>query len=115
VPVVEFKNHVIGYQNNVPQIQKPFWIVSTGEYPDPDDGTHVGWAINNSPYYYTPDTLVSLTKQELVARVLDINTRYPMSEVDEDGNPTDQGIQNLTAEVEEWYDNTVAQFKDVTL
>jgi len=119
--VVEYKNHVVGFRG---EHRQPMWIREPGHYRNPDDHTIVGWIPDNAEYYI-PDSLVTLTKEELVQRQLGIVANHPeriyvgdkdeLWEQEEDTenwrNKTDAEVR---AEVEAWYDEYVVRCQEIT-
>lgn len=73
----------------------PSWVEDGGYFGDPDNKTLIGWSPDLADRdYYVPDSVIETNRAGLLARVMDINTRYPMT--DPDGNlMTDQQIQDL--------------------
>lgn len=113
--VIEYKLHIVGHSG---QQQQPMWVRKGGHFPNPDDHTYVGWALDNASYYI-PDTVVNLTKEQLVQRQLSIHQKYPEQESVYIGEETEseaqqQDVENWTLrdkteekvreEVENWYE-----------
>lgn len=56
----------------------PSWVFSGGQFQNPDDFTMIGTTPNDDKReFYLPDTVISLTRQQLVDRVLGIHHKYP--------------------------------------
>jgi hypothetical protein len=113
--VVEYKLHIVGHRG---QRQQPMWVRNSGNFVNPDDNTMIGWIVDN-PKYYIPDTVLTLTKEELVLRQLGIHANHPQrvyigSEEENDAaqhidaenwrNATDAEVR---ADAEAWYDQYV--------
>jgi len=60
----------------------PPWVEDGGYFRNPDDFTLIGWARDNAEWY-TPDTVIVLTSQDLMNRQLALHAAYPQS--DENG------------------------------
>ena len=83
----------------------PSWVEDGGYFMDPDNNTLIGWSPDMANRdYYVPDSVVELNRASLIARVLDINTRYPTMELDEDGSSVPATDEELTATVNAWCD-----------
>jgi hypothetical protein len=83
----------------------PSWVEDGGYFIDPDNKTLVGWSPDLADRdYYVPDTVVELDRAGLVARVLDINTRYPAMKAGEDGAPVAVTDEELEAMANAWCD-----------
>lgn len=99
--VVEYKLHAL---NGGRQKKIPDFIQDGGHWFNSADNTLIGWVPDDSEYY-TPDTLVTLTKQELVTRVLGMHAVNPMT--NQGDNPDDETTMTdaeVTALVEAWFD-----------
>jgi hypothetical protein len=77
----------------------PGWVEDGGYWGDPDNHTLIGWSPDEANReYYIPDTVTTLTQSQLVTRVLDIDTRYPMTDID--GN--EMADSDITIMVNNW-------------
>lgn len=76
--VVEYKLQVV---TNKGGRAAPLWIREGGAHENPDDSTMLGWVVDNAPYY-VPDTIVTLTKEEMVQRQLRIHQNHPFKKFD---------------------------------
>ena len=119
--VVEYKMHIVGHRG---QYQQPMWIREPGHFHNPDDQTRIGWVVDNAEYY-VPDTVVSLTKEELVQRQLGIHANHPeriytgeetepMAQEEDTENWRDKTDAEVRAEVEAWYDEYVTNCQGIT-
>jgi hypothetical protein len=92
-----------------PRRQVPEFVGDRGHWYSPIDSTYIGW-VDDSRDYYVPDTVLTLTKAQLVARQLLVHAEYPMRKpetVEHMQNNTKPDVMTeaeVTAQVEEWYD-----------
>ena len=88
------------------QTRAPSWVLEGGYFQDPDDFTLVGTTKNDDVReFYIPDTVVRLTRQQLIDRVVAIHARHPMSK--RGATPMDMTVMTnaeVTAMVEAWCD-----------
>lgn len=78
----------------------PYWVKDGGYFYNPDNYTFVGWSPDVREYKI-PDSVLVLTQEELVSRVLAIHSLHPFN--DELGtNMTTEQVTNL---VNSWYSN----------
>lgn len=105
--VIEYMLHRI---NGSSRAEIPGWVGDRGHWFNSADNTYIGW-VDDVRDYYVPDTVVSLTKAELVARQLNIHADTPFMNQPEnpEEEPTAMTDAEVTAMVEEWYDNFVAK------
>lgn len=83
----------------------PSWVEDGGYFVDPDNNTLIGWSPDLTDRdYYVPDSVIELNRAGLVARVLDISTRYPAIKPGEDGTRVPVTDEELTAMVNTWCD-----------
>jgi len=119
--VVEYKMHIVGHKG---QRQQPMWVREGGHFTNPADHTMIGWAVDNAEYYI-PDTVSTLTKAELVTRQLGMHASNPeriytgsetdpMDQEQDTDNWRDKTDAEVTAEVESWYDQYVADCNGIT-
>jgi len=84
------------------QKRTPSWVEDGGYFMNPDDNTLIGWSPDLADRdYYIPDTVLKLTRAELITRVKDINSRYPSVDID-GNNVTDTDLENM---VNNWCDS----------
>ena len=85
-------------------IVRPGWVIDGGHFENPDNHTLIGIVLpENEREYYVPDTVKYLTRGELIARALDIHSRFPMKKP----VMTGMGYMNdaeVTQRVNEWCD-----------
>ena len=81
---LKYKMHRTGRGRGM---KAPDWIEDGGYFIDPDTHEMIGWSADEADReYYIPDTVTEYTQAELIAYVQDIHSRYPMSNVDDEGN-----------------------------
>lgn len=119
--VVEYKMHIVGHRG---QSQQPMWIREPGHFYNPDDKTRIGWVVDDAEYY-VPDTVNSLTKEELVQRQLGIHANHPervytgdetesAAQQEDTENWRDKTDAEVRAETEAWYDQYVSDCQGIT-
>jgi hypothetical protein len=105
--VIEYMLHRI---NGSSRAEIPGWVGDRGHWFNSADNTYIGW-IDDVRDYYVPDTVVALTKAELVARQLAIHATTPFMNLSD--NPGEEPVAmtdaEVTAMVEAWYDDFVAK------
>lgn len=106
--VVEYRLHRVNGKN---LRHVPDFIGDRGHWYNPTDNTYIGW-IDDNRDYYVPDTIVSLTKEELVQRQLNIHSSTPLSKMEGDETTgeitqTEMTVEEVRSEVEQWYDDFV--------
>jgi len=90
----------------------PEWVGDRGHWYDPATETYVGW-VDDVRDYYVPDTVLILSKENLVQRQLTMHSANPMKKQD----PENPGFENMVAmteaevreSVEAWYEEFVAK------
>lgn len=94
--------------NSNGRMEIPGFIGDRGHWYNPADNTYIGW-IDDTREFYVPDTIVTLTKEELVQRQLTMHATTPM--IKPDGEPGADPVQmtdeEVRASVEAWYDSFV--------
>lgn len=59
-------------------VHAPYWVEDGGYFPNPDNATYIGWSPDyGKRSYYVPDTVLRLTRQQLVDRVVSISLLHP--------------------------------------
>lgn len=105
MPVAEYMLHKEGHRRLVPE-----FIDDRGHWYNPVDHTYIGW-IEENPDHYVPDTIVYLTKEQFVTRILGMHANTPFRNSTElafeDGDPLT--VEQVTAMANDWYDNFVAK------
>jgi hypothetical protein len=91
----------------------PEFVGDRGHWMSPIDQTLIGW-MDDIRDYYVPDTIVTLTKEQFVARQLNIHASHPFMKREELGaepgsEPTAMTEAEVTAQAEAWYDSFVEQ------
>lgn len=88
------------------QLIVPEWVEDGGYFYDTATHTMLGWSPNlANREYYIPDSVVVLTKQDAIDRVLAMHHINNMLDVD--NNPMSDA--DVTALVSNWYDEKEAQ------
>jgi hypothetical protein len=108
--VIEYMMHRIdgGNRRAVPE-----FVGDRGHWMSPIDQSFIGW-VDDSRDYYVPDSVVTLTKEQFVARQLTIHASHPFMKPFEPGiepptEPTAMTVEEVTAQAESWYDSFVEQ------
>lgn len=88
----------------------PSWIEDGGYFQNPDDFTLIGWSPDEGQRdYYIPDSVVVLTREELVARQLAIHAKYPARKMDP-ANPGEESVmteQEVTDMINAWCETRI--------
>ena len=78
----------------------PSWIEDGGYYKDPDNNKFIGYSsVSESSI---PDTATKYSKSEMITKVLDIHSRYPISVVESDDAVTALTDSEVTSQVNAW-------------
>lgn len=96
-----------------PRRQVPEFVGDRGHWMSPLDNTFIGW-LDDDRDYYVPDTVITLTKSEFVARQLAIHAEVPFTKSGNDESDPDDERENMTTEevttqAEAWYDDFVTK------
>jgi len=87
--IVEYK--LIKLYAGVTGMMVPGWVEDGGYFKDPDNYTIIGVVLPETEReYYVPDTINILTREELIIRVLELHSRYPMQ------MPISTGYRDMT-------------------
>ena len=112
MPVVEYKMHAVNAKGSA---SAPLWVDDGGYHTSPIDKTKIGWVLPEADRdYYVPDTVTELSKSQFVTRQLAIHAVQPfmndspMEDGEEDDDPTEMTNDEVTAEMESWYDSFVS-------
>lgn len=105
--VIEYMLHRV---NGSARKEIPGWVGDRGHWMSPIDGSFIGW-VDDTRDYYVPDSVVTLSKADLVARQLAIHEIQPFTSMQEDPSvePVAMTDSEVTAVVEAWYDEFVAK------
>lgn len=100
--IVEYKRHII---DGV--IKDPDFILDGGVFPNPADNTWVGKvAAEADRTYYVPDSLVELSRDDLIARQTSINNEYPAHKKSDESDPHSVSVpltsNELIAQIDSW-------------
>ena len=105
---------VVEYMFNIDDKGKRFipgFIDNRGHWYDNTTETYIGW-VKDSRDFYVPDTITTLTKEDLVQRQLTIHASSPMQKPNEE-TPGEGAVEMTEAEVralvEAWYDSFVTE------
>jgi hypothetical protein len=105
--VVEYMLHRI---NGGSRAEIPGWVGDRGHFMNTLDNTYIGW-VDDVRDYYVPDSVVILTKQNLIDRQLAIHAVNPFTTQGE--TPMSDSVvmtdAELTTMVGTWYDAFVAK------
>ena len=100
--ILEYKMHRTGRGKSM---MAPVWIEDGGYFYDPATKTFIGWSADEADReYYVPDTVVELTRDELVARV----QAKGMNKIDPE-DPTAEPVAMTDAEVADYVDTWISQ------
>lgn len=93
--------------------QVPDFVGDRGHWMSPIDNSFIGW-VDDVRDYYVPDTIVTLTKTEFVARQLAIHAQVPFTKAVGDaigpgGERENMTTEEVTAQAEAWYDDFVTK------
>lgn len=81
----------------------PPWIEDGGYFIDPDTHEMIGWSPDETDReYYIPDTVTEYTEAELITYVQGLHSRYPMQNMDGDGNVTTLTDAEVATLVTNW-------------
>lgn len=91
----------------------PDWVGDRGHWMSLVDGSFIGW-VDDIRDYYVPDTVVSLSKEDLVQRQLAIHAAHPMQKFDgpvvgTEAEPVIMTNDEVRTMVEAWYDEFVTK------
>lgn len=92
------------------KLEVPGFISDRGHWLNSANHTYVGW-VSDTREFYVPDTIVTLTKEEFVARLIAIhgvNAYTTMGETPA-ADPVAMTDAEVTAMAETWYDDFVAK------
>ena len=102
---VEYKRHLV---NGV--VQDPEFVTQGGVFHNPADHTWVGRVLDAADRtYYVPDTVLVLTRDELVARQLQIHADFPMTKKANPSDPHSESVALTDAEVTALVDTWVQE------
>lgn len=97
---LKYKMHRTGRGRGM---KAPDWIEDGGYFIDPDTHEMIGYSADEADReYYIPDTVTEYTEAELIAYVQGIHSRYPMSNMDNEGNITNLTDEEVATLVTNW-------------
>jgi len=105
--VIEYMMHRINGSN---RRAVPDFVGDRGHHMSPIDGSLIGW-VDDVRDYYVPDSIVTLTKEQFVARQLAIHQQQSfMKPTTEPGvEPIQMTNEEVVLASESWYDDFVAK------
>lgn len=93
--IVEYKRHLVSGV-----VQDPEFIISGGVFINPTNATWVGKILDEADRpYYVPDSIVELTRQELIDRQLALQAIYPLTRKSDPNNPESESVPLTSDEV----------------
>lgn len=93
--IVEYKRHLVSGV-----VQDPEFIISGGVFINPANTTWVGKILDEADRpYYVPDSIVELTRQELIDRQLALQATYPITRKSDPNDPNSPSVPLTDAEV----------------
>ena len=103
--IVEYKRHLTSGV-----IKDPEFIVSGGVFFNPANNTWVGKVLDeNQRQYYVPDTILELSRDELVTRQLALQSTYPLTRKSDPNNPNSDSVPLTNDEVVSVVDAWIAE------
>lgn len=106
MPVAEYMMYKQGHRRLVPD-----FIDDRGHWYNPVDHTYIGW-VEENPDHYVPDTIVYLTREQFITRLLNIHNLEPIRRQTGEAAYAD-GEHMTTEEVNtlagNWYDDFVSR------
>lgn len=105
--VIEYMLHRV---NGSSRKEIPGFVGDRGHWMSPIDGSFIGW-VEDERDFYVPDTIVSFTRDEFIARQLAIHAVQPFmnEEFDPETPPTQMTEAEVTTMMGAWYDDFVAK------
>jgi hypothetical protein len=79
----------------------PDWVENGGYFYNPTDFTMVGWSRDNAEWY-TPDTVVVMTPEELETRQVNMHNANPMQKMTESGEMESMTEEEVREQVQSW-------------
>ena len=102
--LVEYKLHKVGKNAK----KAPDFIIDGGHWFSPIDNTMVGLVEAEADRdYYIPDSIVTLSKEEFLARQAAIHAVAPMTSMDDAMNETTLTDAQVAEQAGSWYDSFV--------
>ena len=106
--VIEYMLYKDGHKRQVPD-----FVGDRGHWMSPIDNSFIGW-VEDVRDYYVPDTIVTLTKEQFVARQLAIHAQHPGTKPAVEGQgPGGERVnmtnEEVTTQAQNWYDEFVAK------
>lgn len=80
----------------------PYWVKDGGYFQDPDNHTMIGWTPDKpAREFKVPDSVLTLSRDQVTARLLNIHSRHPMRDR-ENNILSDQQVTDMATA---WYDS----------
>lgn len=86
-------------------IQTPEWVEDGGYFQHPTSNTYC-MIVDSNRSYYIPDSLVEITKEDLVDRITEINAIVPIRIRTEDGK-VDLEDNDIESYVDDWWNENI--------
>lgn len=86
-------------------IQTPEWVENGDHFYHPENKTFC-MVVDADRNYYIPDSLVELTKEDLVIRITEINATVPIRIRTENGK-VDLDNDNIESYVNDWWEENI--------
>jgi len=88
--------------------KQPQFVTNGGSFYDPENYTYVTY-IEDNRNYYIPDTLVELTKEQVLNRALEIHSRVAYKKI-----ICGQGLEDMTEQdVIDWVNNYFTDMENI--
>ena len=104
MPIVEYKFNVSEEGKNI----IPGYIVDRGYHYRDSDKTYLGFVLAEADReYWIPDPLAEKSKSDCVTRALAMHSASPFMR-DSDGTEVTMSNSEVTSDIENWYDQIIA-------
>jgi hypothetical protein len=105
--VIEYMLHRV---NGGKRAEIPGWVGDRGHFMNELDSTYIGW-VDDVRNYYVPDSVTTLTKQNLIDRQLAIHAVQPFHKdtYNPEEDPTVMTDAEVTTMIDAWYDDFVTK------
>ena len=80
-------------------LRAPSWIRDGGYFHNPDNNTMIGYSPDE---YSIPSSVIRLTTNQLIARALEINSRYPARTIEDPDNEIALTDNQITSYISDW-------------
>lgn len=99
--IVEYMLQQVGDGSSM---KTPSFVKDGGYWFDQDNFTYVGWVpplVERE--FYVPESIVTLSKESFISRALDIHSRYPMQDIEEE-EPIVLTEEQVVERATDWWD-----------